>query len=46
LCWKLSADPVKGVANIIATQHLPFNDMAVLGAWMEAEKAVYDSLEN
>jgi hypothetical protein len=39
-----SCDPVKGVANIIATQQLPFNDPAVLGPWLEAEKAVYDSL--
>jgi hypothetical protein len=39
-----SVDPVKGVANIIASQILPFNDPIVLGAWLGAEKAVYDSL--
>ncbi|GAA5972713.1 hypothetical protein JCM21900_002361 [Sporobolomyces salmonicolor] len=39
-----TVDPHKGVANFIATQTLPFNDLAILGTWLEAEKAVYDSL--
>jgi hypothetical protein len=46
LTWDFmdSVDPIKGVANIIASQILPFYDPTVLGAWLDAEKAVYDSL--
>jgi len=39
------ADPVKGVAHMIASQSLPFNDMPVLIPWLESEKALYDNLE-
>lgn len=38
------ADPVTGVANMILSQCLPFNDMKVIGTWLEAEGAVYASL--
>lgn len=39
------ADREKGVAGMIASQVLPFGDGKVVGAWVQAEKAVYDGLE-
>jgi len=34
-------DRERGVAGMIASQVLPFGDMNVMGAWGEAEGAVY-----
>ena len=38
------ADREKGVAGMLASQVMPFGDPHVMGAWVGAEKAVYDSL--
>ncbi|KAF1958844.1 beta-lactamase/transpeptidase-like protein [Byssothecium circinans] len=38
-------DREKGVAGMIASQILPFNDPKVVSTWVMAEKAVYDGLE-
>lgn len=39
-------DREQGVGGMIAGQVLPFGDMNVMGAWAEAEKAVYDGLKS
>lgn len=38
------ADREKGVAGMIASQVMPFGDPNVLGAWGQAEAAVYAAL--
>jgi hypothetical protein len=38
------ADREKGVGGIIASQVLPFGDPAVVAAWAQCEKAIYDGL--
>ncbi|KAL6719174.1 hypothetical protein ACLMJK_003411 [Lecanora helva] len=39
-------DREKGVAGLLASQILPFNDPEVIGLWVKIEKAVYDGLES
>ncbi len=37
-------DKERGIAGVLGGQVLPFGDAKVFGAWVQAEKAVYDGL--
>ncbi|KAM0756135.1 beta-lactamase/transpeptidase-like protein [Meredithblackwellia eburnea MCA 4105] len=39
------ADPTSGVATMILSQSFPFNDLRVIGPWLEAEAVVYGALQ-